>query len=60
MFLRNRIATLRLALVTVLAWSALATAESNNLFTTLSLNPVGSQPVAALAPEVQYLGTRSY
>ena len=46
MFLRNRIATLRLALVTVLAWSALATAESNSLFTTLSLNPVGSGPVA--------------
>ncbi len=46
MFLRNRIATLRLALVTVLAWSALATAQSNSLFTTLSLNPVGSGPVA--------------
>src|ERR1035441_4851315 len=33
-------------LVALLALSALATAQSNNLFTTLSLNPVGSQPVA--------------
>jgi hypothetical protein len=30
----------------VLSWSALATAQSNSLFTTLSLNPVGSGPVA--------------
>jgi hypothetical protein len=46
MFSRNRVATLCLALVTVLAWSALATAQSNNLFTILSLNTVGSLPVA--------------
>ncbi len=46
MFSRNRVATLCLALVTVLACSALATAQNNNLFTTLSLNAVGSLPVA--------------
>jgi hypothetical protein len=47
MFLPNRIATLCLAMVTVLAWCALASAQSNNLFTTLSLNTVGSQRLAA-------------
>ena len=34
-------------MVTVLAWCALASAQSNNLFTTLSLNRVGSQRLAA-------------
>src|ERR1035441_10672201 len=33
-------------LVALLALSSLAAAQSNPLFTTLSLNPVGSQPVA--------------
>jgi hypothetical protein len=46
MFLHNRIATPGLGLVTVLAWCALATAQSSNLFTTLSLNTVGTQPLA--------------
>ena len=44
MFLHNRIATLWLALVTVLAWSALATAQSNSLFSTIALNSTGTAP----------------
>ena len=42
----RRQARLSQVLFALLALSTLATAQSNNLFNTLSLNPVGNQPVA--------------
>src|SRR5271157_711432 len=44
MCLRNRIASLWLVLVTVLAWSAFG--QSTSLFSTVANNPVGSAPLA--------------